>query len=316
MITINKPIVVISKCLEFDSCRYDAQLITNKYIRILKEYINFIPICPEVEIGLGIPRDPIHIISNKEGNTLYQPSTKRDIGKLMYDFSDNFIDSLDQVDGFILKSRSPSCAISTAKKFPNISEKQSMGNGPGLFTEKIIESFPDHPMEEDKRLNDIFLREHFYTAIFTLSDFRNVKDFKSLYDFQGRHKLLFMTYNQTKMRKLGQIASNNDSKPLEDVLVEYYNILLKLFKRRPNYLSNINTQMHAFGYYKRELNSNEKIYFLEILDDYRSKKVPISAINTVLTSWNVRFQNKYLLNQSYFKPFPEGLIENKESRMK
>ena len=74
--------------------------------------------------------------------------------------------------------------------------------------------------------------------------------------------------------------------------------------------------MHAFGYYKRELNSNEKIYFLEILDDYRAKKVPISAINTVLTSWNVRFQNKYLLNQSYFKPFPEGLIENKESRMK
>lgn len=313
---INKPKIVISKCLEFEPCRYDGQMITNKYIDSLKEYVDFLTVCPEVEIGLGIPRDPIHLINKKNKMSLYQPTSKRDLGKLMDKFSNKFVNDLSEVDGFILKSRSPSCAISTAKQYSNKENKSPMGHGSGLFTSRIMEKYPNHPKEEDKRLNDIFLREHFYTAIFTICEFRNIYNFKSLYDFQSKHKLLFMAYNQSKMKVLGKIAANQNEDSFKNILDSYFTDLLLLFKKRPRYLSNINTHMHAFGYYKKYLKSKEKVYFLDLLNEYQEKIIPLSTINSVMNSWNVRFENEYLLNQSYFNPFPERLIVNKESRMK
>jgi len=191
-----------------------------------------------------------------------------------------------------------------------------MGHGAGMFAANLIKKFPNHPKEEDKRLNDVYLREHFYTSIFTICEFRNVKSFKSLYTFQAKHKLLFMVYNQIRMRILGNIAANYESKELRKVLQEYFENLLLVFSKKPRYLSNINAQMHAFGYYKKYLSSKEKVYFLELLDDYRENYIPLSTINSVMKGWNVRFENEYLLNQSYFNPFPDQLIELKESRMK
>lgn len=312
----DRPKIVVSKCLEFDNCRYDGQLINNKYIRKLKEYVDFTTICPEVEIGLGTPRDPIHLVRKEDEFSLYQPSTDRDLGSLMNKFSNKFLSSLSSVDGFILKSRSPSCGISTAKQFPDKNNKSPMGHGPGLFTAKIIEKYPNHPKEEDKRLNDNFLREHFYASIFTISEYRNVKSFKELYDFQAKHKLLFMAYNQSRMKILGKIAANKMNSSFEEVKHEYFLNLLLLFKKRPRYISNINTHMHAYGFYKKYLKSKEKVFFLELLDDYRSNLIPLSTINSVMNSWNVRFENEYLIKQSYFNSFPEGLVVHKESRMK
>ena len=310
-----KPKVLISKCLEFDACRYDGQVITNKYIRNLKKHIDFITVCPEVEIGLGIPRDPIHLINNKNNLSIYQPSTNSDLGKKMINFSKKYVSSIKNIDGIILKSKSPSCAISTAKHYPNIETKQLMGHGSGLFSSYLINKFPDIPKEEETRLNDVFLREHFYTSIFVIADFRNIKTLSSLYEFHSKHKLLLMAYNQLKLTELGRIAANHTKKNSVDVLEEYFTLLLKIFTRRPRYVSNINTQMHAFGYYKKELSKKEKQYFLNLVDDYRKKKIPVSTVNSVLNSWNIRFDNKYLLKQSYFSPYPEDLIEIKESRM-
>ena len=314
--SFQKPKIIISKCLEFESCRYDGQLISNKYVRKLKKYVDFITVCPEVEIGLGTPREPIHLIKEKNNLTLYQPSSDKDLSVSMNNFSNIFLESLTSIDGFILKSKSPSCGITSAKLYPNKIIKSPMGHGPGMFSANIIKKFPNHPKEEDKRLNDVYLREHFYTSIFTICEFKNINSFKSLYAFQAKHKLLFMVYNQTRMRILGKIAANYESKELSKVLQEYFETLLLIFSKRPRYLSNINTQMHAFGYYKKYLSSKEKVYFLELLDDYRENYIPLSTINSVMKGWNVRFENEYLLNQSYFNPFPDQLIELKESRMK
>ena len=312
----NKPKILISKCLEFEACRYDGQIITNKYVKLLKNYIDFITICPEVEIGLGIPRDPIHLINNNDNLSLYQPTTKRDLGNKMQSFSEKFINSLDYIDGIILKSKSPSCAINTAKHYRTNTAKQTMGRGAGLFANNIIKKFQDTPKEEETRLNDNFLREHFYTSIFTISDFRDVKTFNELYDFHSKHKLLFMTYNQTKLRILGSIAANHENHQIDEVIKKYYQLLLKIFTKRPRYVSNINTQMHAFGYYKNNLSKKEKKYFFNLLDDYKNNLTPIYTINSIINSWNIRFNNEYLLKQSYFQPFPKGLIDLNESRIK
>ena len=133
-----KPKILISKCLEFDACRYDGQRITNIYIQKLKQHVDFIVICPEVEIGLGVPREPIHIINSNEKISLYQPKTDIDITEKMIRFSKKYISSIKNIDGIILKSKSPSCAINTAKHYPSIDSNKSICRGPGLFSNILI----------------------------------------------------------------------------------------------------------------------------------------------------------------------------------
>ena len=302
-----KPKILISKCLEFDACRYDGQRITNIYIQKLKQYVDFITICPEVEIGLGVPREPIHLINNNNEITLYQSATDIYLGKKMINFSKKYIHSIKNIDGIILKSKSPSCAIATAKYYPSIDIKNFKGRGPGLFASQLIEKFPNIPKEEEAGLSDRLLREHFYTSIFVIADFRKVKTLKNLYDFHAKHKLLFMTYNQIKLKELGRIATNSNGKAINEVLITYFNILQKILSRKARYASHINTQMHAFGYYKKELSKQEKQNFLNLLEEYKHKRKSTSTVNSILNFWNVRFKNRYLLGQSYFAPYPKGL---------
>ena len=293
-----KPKIMISKCLEFEACRYDGQMINNQYIQSLKEFIDFIPICPEVEIGMGTPRDPIRIVDKKNVMSLYQESTGKDYAKKMNDFSNQFLKITNNIDGFLLKANSPSCAISTSKIYPNKETKIPIGKGSGLFTSQIIKIFPDHPKEEEKRFNNIFLREHFLTSIFTIADYKSVTSIDSLYKFHAKHKYLFMTYNQTLMRKMGKIASNNRS-PIEEIIANYYDCLLLMFKRKSRYTSNINTQMHIFGYFKKDLSQKDKKIFLDLLGKEKKGDSNIKNINKMLYSWAIKFDKKYLIQQSY-----------------
>ena len=136
-----RPKIIISKCLEFDACRYDGQIITNKYIKELKKYIDFEPVCPEVEIGMGIPRDTIRIVELKNKQLLYQPETKKDFGKKMNAFSNTYLNSINSIDGFILKADSPSCGISTAKIYPKKKNVPASGRGSGFFAKNVLKNF-------------------------------------------------------------------------------------------------------------------------------------------------------------------------------
>jgi len=307
-----KPKIIISKCLEHDACRFDGLLINNKYIKKLKKFIEFITVCPEVEIGMGIPRKPIRIIHDDNKIILQQSDTGIDWSKKMNNFSKKYISEIEDVDGFILKSASPSCGINSTKIFQKNSTPRGKGNG--LFADQIVQNFPNHPKEEEKRLNNSILREHFFTSIFTIADFRSVNNFETLYKYHAKHKYLFMSYNQTLMTKMGKIAANDNNLKIEEVKNQYYKSLLLLFLKKSRYKTNINTHMHVMGYFKKELTSKEKKMFLEKLDLYRNKKIPISGINNILLSWIVRFENDYLINQSFFNPFPQDLIEKKVSR--
>ena len=308
-----KPKIIISKCLEFEACRYDGQIINNKYIDKLKKIIDFNPVCPEVAIGMGTPRKPIRIVHNNSKIELPQYDTGIDFSTKMNAFSDNYIKKINQVDGFILKSASPSCGINSTKIFAK-NNPAPIGKGSGLFASKIIEKFPKHPKEEEKRLNHPILREHFFTSIFTLADFRKVSSFKTLYEYHSKHKYLFMTYNQTLMRKMGTIAANKEKTNLKSVLDKYFDLLLLLLSKKSRYASNINTQMHVMGYFKKSLSPNEKKHFLESLELYRNRKIPISGVNSILSSWIIRFENEYLMKQSFFNPFPFELTDLEKTR--
>ncbi len=160
------------------------------------------------------------------------------------------------------------------------------------------------------------IRESFLTKLFTFANFREVQKkntAKALVDFQSDNKFIFMSYNQREMRFLGRIAGNQDKKPISDVITDYGNHLHKALSKTPRRSTYINTLMHALGYFSKKLTSKEKAYFLDLLENYRNHKIPLSAINTVLQAWIIKYDEEYLERQTFFEPYPSELTEISDS---
>ncbi|EJR62592.1 hypothetical protein IIO_02523 [Bacillus cereus VD115] len=305
-----KPTIVVSKCLEFDACRYNGEMIPDITIRNLQPFVTFIPVCPEVEIGLGVPRETIRIIEEKGLNKLVQPSTREDVTEKMEQFSNKFLQTLPHIDGFILKNRSPSCGTRDVKIYSSL-EKGPV-KGTGLFGGAVIKNFSHLPIEEEGRLSNFIIREHFFTRLFTIAHYKMIKqtkNMKELVSFQSDYKYLFMAYNQVKQKELGRIIANQKNEMIEIVFDNYEKTLYELFLRAPRYTSNVNVCEHIFGYFKKKLKKQEKDHFLELIQKYAEKRIPLSSLLTILKSWAIRFDEKYLLRQTYFEPYPEALVE-------
>ncbi|PDY46800.1 YbgA family protein [Bacillus pseudomycoides] len=311
-----KPTVVVSKCLEFDACRYNGERISDITIRNLQPFVTFIPVCPEVEIGLGIPRETIRIIEDSGIHKLVQPSTREDVTERMQRFSDQFLSTLLDVDGFILKNRSPSCGTRDVKIYTGYDKSPVKEKGAGLFGGAVLKKFSHIAVEEEGRLSNFIIREHFFTRLFTIAHFKRIKhnkNLKELVSFQSDHKYLFMAYNQVKQKELGRIIANHTKDNIENLFENYEKTLYELLKRTPRYTSNINVCQHIFGYFKDKLNKQEKEYFLTLLQKYADKKIPLSNLLVVLKSWVLRFEDHYLFRQTYFEPYPEALVEISDS---
>ncbi|RBW69091.1 YbgA family protein [Bacillus taeanensis] len=311
-----KPTVVVSKCLEFAACRYNGDVIHDEMVDNLSTFVDFIPVCPEVEIGLGTPRDVIRIVSKEGEHRLIQPSTEKDLTEKMTAFANTFLEEIGEIDGFILKNRSPSCGTRDVKVYTGIEKAPVKEKGSGLFGGKVIENYGDKAVEEEGRLKNFTIREHFLTKLFTLAEFRSIKtrhDMQELIDFHSRNKYLFMAYNQTQLKNMGRTVANHEKKSIEEVFKSYELYLYKLLKRVPRYTSNINVCQHVFGYFKNELSSKEKAFFLEMMGKYKEKKIPLSSLISLLKAWAIRFENNYLLSQTYFEPYPEALVEISDS---
>src|SRR5262249_17888036 len=126
-----RPTVVISRCIDFDSCRYNGQVIRASLRELLEPYVRLEPVCPELEIGLGVPRDPVGIVVAGSAEQLVEPAMGRDLTASMRAFAARYTGAVSEADGFILKSRSPSCAVDDAKRHPNARDQDAVGKGAG-----------------------------------------------------------------------------------------------------------------------------------------------------------------------------------------
>jgi len=311
-----KPVVVISKCLEFEACRYNGQKISFDLVAKLRNHVTFLPVCPEVEIGLGIPRDPIKIVKRKDALHLVQPSTARDITGEMHVFSEKYLGSLEQVDGFILKSRSPSCGVKDVKLYTGPKGDMASEKTMGMFAAHVIERFGGLAIEDEGRLTNLRLREHWLTKLFLHARFREMQVKRSaaaLVQFQAENKLLFMAYHQTEMRRLGKLVANHEDHAIDTQLRLYHEHLQAAVARPARVGSHINTLMHALGYFKDKITSVEKRHFLKMTESYKSGRLALPALLSVLNSWIERFDVAYLRQQTYFSSYPEDLIDLSDS---
>ena len=307
-----KPVVVVSKCITFKPVRWNGQIIASDFVEKLKPYVDFVPVCPEVEIGLGVPRDPIRIVLVNGEKRLLQPATGLDFTEKMKSFSESFLDSLNAVDGFILKSGSPSSGFKNVKVYPSIEKVASIAKSPGFFGGAVIQKFPNLSIEDERRLLNPRIREHFLTKLFTLASFREVKKsgkVKDLVKFQSDNKYLFTVYNQKELKFLGKLAANQDHKAFSETIRNYETHLYDAFARTPSVGSNINVLFKIMGYFSHQLSKDEKSFFLSSVDKYRAGRLPMSACLNVLRAWIVRFRQDYLSSQTVLEPYPEHLVE-------
>ncbi len=310
------PRVVVSKCIEFDSCRYNGAMIPSDVVKRLKPHVEFMPVCPEVEIGLGVPRDPIRLVRIDGRERLWQPAGGRDLTEDMAGFAAGFLDGLAEIDGFVLKFRSPSCGIKEVKIYDGLGKGPASAKGAGFFGRAVLERFSDLAVEDEGRLRNFRIREHFLTAIFTLARFRETRrrgSMGAIVDFHTRHKLLLMAYNQKALGEMGRVVANPGREAPEGVLAKYGDLLRSALARPPRRTSAINVLQHALGYFSDDLAHREKAFFLDSLGKYRGMKVPLSVPVGIVNSYIVRFEQDYLSQQVFFEPYPADLVEVTDS---
>ncbi len=314
-----RPKVLVSICLEHAPNRFDGSMISSPFVKKLKEYVDFITVCPEVAIGLPIPREVIRIVKEGESEELVHSMSGVSVSDKMRDFSQKYVDYIAGVGvhGAILKSRSPSCGIKDVKMYKSIGKAPSLNTKTkGFFGGKLIETFPDMAIEDEGRLTNYNIREHFLTRIYTMAAYDEViksGTMKALIDFHSHNKYLLMGYNQQKQKILGKIVANHEHLSVMLVLEAYEDTLRKALASPLRHGRNTNMLLHIFGYFKDRLDSDEKAYFLDVLEQYNGKKVPFSVPLSLLKSWVIRFREPYLSTQTIFEPFPREILDVTDS---
>ncbi len=310
-----KPKVLISKCIEHGACRYDGSMIGSDFVKRIKNHVTFVTVCPEVEIGLPVPREAIRIVISDNKKQLLSSMSGVDSTEKMTRFCETFSQSIpnQNIHGAILKSRSPSCGIKEVKMYPSVGRVACWPTkSTGFFGGAVIENNPFLPVEDEGRLMNYDIREHFLTRIYTLARFDRVKEKRSmaeLVQFHSAHKYLLMAYHQTEQKELGRIVANHDKVTLESVLVDYEQHLQKALMKPLRKGKNTNMILHMFGYVSDRLSADEKAYFLDQLSLYNQNKRPFSAVMSVLYGWVIRFDVAYLKVQSIFEPYPIEILD-------
>ncbi len=311
-----RPSIVVSKCLGFAHCRFNGLTIHSDAVAAMVPHVDFVPVCPEMEIGLGVPRDPVRILRRGGGERLVQPETGRDVTDEMRKFADRFLTGQAHVEGVILKNRSPSCGITDVKIYTKTEKAPAVGRTAGFFGRAVLERFGELAVEDEGRITNFRIREHFLTKAFTLAAFRQVAaagPMRELVAFQTRNKLLLMSYSQVELRALGRIVANQEHRPWEEVVQAYRDHLIRALARPPRRTSAVNVAQHAFGYVSRDLSPAERDYFLDVLEKYRLGRQPLSVPVGLLGAWVTRFGVEYLADQTFFAPYPEELVEITDS---
>ncbi len=174
-----RPVIVVSQCLGLDNCRYNGVPIEAPFIEELAAFVKIVPVCPEIGIGLPVPRYPIRIVQS-EGLRLIQPDTGRDLTQSMEDFCRIFIKQQKQIDGFIYKSRSPSCGVGDTKLFSSATAKESIDIGSGFFARALLEKYPDLPIASERSMLEAEARQRFLQQVFQLAMRQRYIDLPSL----------------------------------------------------------------------------------------------------------------------------------------
>ena len=290
----------ISSCLLGEPVRYDGQHKLDRYLRDdLGREIEWVPVCPEVECGLPVPRESMRLVGDPAAPRLVANRTGRDLTRQMTTFAARRVEELEaeDLDGFVFKKDSPSSGLDRVKVYNR--SGMPVKTGRGLFARAFVERFPSLPVIEEGMLNDRFLRERFLNRIFTARRWRELladgggKMRNRLSEFQARHKLMIMSQAAGRYSELGRLVETGDADAFRAKLDE-------LLSLRPTTAKHVNVMHHILGYFKRDLDSWEKQELLEAIESGREAEASLTVPLTLLRHYARKYRKDYLLNQTYW----------------
>jgi uncharacterized protein YbgA (DUF1722 family)/uncharacterized protein YbbK (DUF523 family) len=302
----------ISSCLLGNAVRYDGGHKLDRFLtETLGKYVEYVPVCPEVECGMPVPRESMRLEGDPEAPRLVTTRTKIDKTEQMANWAAKRVEQLDHEElmGFIFKSDSPSSGMERVKVYndKNMSEKK----GVGLFARAFMNHYPLLPVEEEGRLHDPGLRENFIERIFSLARWRKTlkagRSLKSLVAFHTQHKFQMMAHSNRHYQEMGRLVGGAKQIPSSQLFEEYGQMLMQGLKLRATAKKNANVLMHMAGYFKEQLTADEKTELLEILDRYRGALLPLIVPITLINHYVRKYDQAYLKDQYYLNPHPVEL---------
>lgn len=301
----------ISSCLLGENVRFDSGHKKNAYITgVLNDYFEFAPFCPEVEIGLGIPREPIRLISIDDTvRCVGTRNDKLDFTEKLDDIAEEQRHWHDDLCGYIVKKDSPSCGMERVKIY---SEGTPNRSGTGIYAKRLMENYPFLPVEEEGRLEDSHLRENFIHRVYIYSRWKTMRNqqftISQLQEFHAKHKYILMSHNQDKARALGALLADSKDTDLNSLADNYLDNMMSTLKIIATRKNHVNTLQHLQGYLKNHLDTDDKAELNSVISDYRNGLLPLIVPITLLRHHFRKYPNDYITQSYYMTPHPGELM--------
>ena len=302
----------ISSCLLGNKVRWNAGHKHDRYLTdTLGQFVEYVPVCPEVEAGFGVPRESFRLVGDPESPRLITFKSKTDHTDQMTRWAEKRVKELEKEDlcGFIFKSDSPSSGMMRVKVYneKGMPEKK----GVGMFARAYMNHFPLMPVEDEGRLHDPAIRENFIERIFALKRWRdNVAkspNFGKLVDFHTRNKLLILSHSEKHSRLMGKLVAEGRKMPPQELYDRYERLLMEALTLKTTTKKHSNVLNHLMGYFKKQLSADEKRELLEVFDQYRQGFAPLIVPITLINHYVRKYDQPYLKMQTYLNPHPVEL---------
>jgi uncharacterized protein YbgA (DUF1722 family)/uncharacterized protein YbbK (DUF523 family) len=299
----------ISSCLLGNEVRWNSGHKLDRYLTdTLGKFVEYVPVCPEVEAGFGVPRESFRLVGDPQKPRLITFKSKTDHTDRMLTWARKRVAELEREDlcGFIFKSDSPSSGMVRVKVYTEKGMPQKKGIG--MFAREFMNHFPLIPVEDDGRLHDPLIRENFILQIFTLKRWRDNVAKKpgmgKLVDFHTRNKLLILSHSQKHYRMMGKLVADGKKMPINELYSHYESLLIEALKLKTTLKKNANVLLHMMGYFKKQLTGDEKQELLEVFEQYRREHIPLIVPITLLNHYVRKYDQPYLKQQTYLNPHP------------
>jgi uncharacterized protein YbgA (DUF1722 family)/uncharacterized protein YbbK (DUF523 family) len=307
--------VGLSSCLLGKEVRWDGGHKRHRFLTdVLAPFVEWVPVCPEVEVGLGIPREPIRLVDDPDGVRLRAERSGSDHTRAMAAFSRRRVAQLRELElcGYVLKKDSPSCGLERVRVWRADGKGAPRRDGRGAFASVLVDAWPELPVEEEGRLNDPVLRENWIERIFA---YRRLRSFLGgrfrigdLVRFHTAHKLQLLAHSPEAYRRLGRLVADAKTLPRAELRQRYAADFMAALARRATRGRHVNVLQHAVGHFRKRLGADARAELRGIVEDYRSGHVPL-VVPITLIRHHVRALNVATLSgQVYLEAHPKELM--------
>ncbi|HHP7233971.1 MAG TPA: YbgA family protein [Desulfobacterales bacterium] len=310
---MGRPIKIgVSACLMGENVRWNGGHSRSRFITdTLSQFVEFVPVCPEVEAGFPTPRETFRLVGEPDDPRLITTRGKVDHTDHMQQWARNRVRQLEEADlcGFIFKKDSPNSGLYRVKVYND--QGMPVKQGTGIFAREFVRQFPRVPVEEDGRLNDPKLRENFIEQIFAMRRWRDViadrRTVGKLVDFHTRHKLLLLSHSPNHYRAMGKLVAAGKTMAIDELYRQYEIQFVEALRLRTTVKKNVNVLYHLMGYFKKDISADEKQEMIELIERYQQELVPLVVPVTLINHYVRKYSQPYLQEQVFLNPHPVEL---------